>query len=378
MENRVLIFLTDVESRKSFDIFNCLKTRYDFTFFSSQNWLVRIFLSLIYFKKVHPLGKGKNKVIQAFAKHAHSKDTEIIYLPVEEKTTEIVIESLNDIRELIPNFKALLPPLESFKTCQNKIEFSKYCNLKGFPIPTTYSLSNKTDLKLLEYPLIAKPSIGSGSVGIQFIDNHNQFPSEILREKNNWLIQSRLKETREVHGAFFLMKDGDCISYYGHKRLRTFPKKGGVSTFCVLSNDDHLKEIGIKILKSMRWNGFAMIEFIFDEQSEDYKIIEINPRLWGSVLLSEFSGSGFLDMYILECIGRNTPASSITKISFLRWLFPHEFVALIKREISVQEFFKIMKDPVCYINLTYANPFSAILFQIFLIGFNLGKVRLLK
>ena len=377
MKSEPVIVLTDVESRKSFDVFNCLRKTHNFILFSKQHWLVRVFLMIVYFRKVHYLGKNGEEVIFAFSENSPPMPLRMIYLPIDEITTRIVIENLDQILHIIPNFRTMLPSLESFDICGNKLQFAKYCHRNSFQIPVTVFLNEDLVVDDLIYPLIAKPVVGSGSVGIPYIDNPGQFPDEILGLADEWLVQSRLAETREVYGAFFLMENGACVSYYGHKRLRTFPSSGGVSTFSVTSSDEQLKVKGVDILSSLNWNGLAMVEFIFDDKADDFKIIEINPRIWGSILLSQFSGNNLLENFISRCLGKEIDCVVSPKRAFLRWILPYEVMFLLKGEISFAEFFRKESSPVCYINISFANPFSSFAFHCFMLFFKFSRIKLI-
>ena len=44
--------------------------------------------------------------------------------------------------------------------------------------------------------------------------------------------------------------------------------------------------ISEKLLDSLNWNGPAMVEFKLDQNLNEYKLIEINPKLWGSLDLT--------------------------------------------------------------------------------------------
>ena len=63
-----------------------------------------------------------------------------------------------------------------------------------------------------------------------------------------------------------------------------------------------------------------MVEFLYDIEQKSYYVIEINPRPWGSILLSEICESNLMDSYL-------TYDSSVVKVKecYIKWLFPHLF-----------------------------------------------------
>ena len=48
--------------------------------------------------------------------------------------------------------------------------------------------------------------------------------------------------------------------------------------------------INKKIFSRIKWNGPAQLEFILDERDNTYKLIEINPRFWGTTGLAVKAG----------------------------------------------------------------------------------------
>ena len=82
-----------------------------------------------------------------------------------------------------------------------------------------------------------------------------------------YLLQEMLQNPLNVEGAFFLFNNGEPVSYYGHKRLRTYPVKAGVTVYSKISYNNVIEKAGINLLKKLNWHGLAMVEFLFDPKS---------------------------------------------------------------------------------------------------------------
>jgi len=67
----------------------------------------------------------------------------------------------------------------------------------------------------------------------------------------------------------------------------------GPSAFAKVYNDVRLEELGLRLLSRLKWNGVAMVEFKKVIEEGDYRLMEINPRLWGSLDLSIAAGIDF-------------------------------------------------------------------------------------
>jgi len=366
------VIITDVGTRKSFDVVNIFQKVYkqDLILCSSKDYKFQ--LPIIYNQKVERLRINDYKDFevdfnQILLKYKVEK---LVYLPLSEKTTKNFYKFSHN--RSISNLHFLLPEMDDFYKTSDKIRFQQYCEENSFPIP----LSNKTE-KLFGKkfrPLILKPRVGEGSVGIIHIDKKEQLG--VLKEMDltNYLIQDKIISSNKVSGSFFLCKDGDVINSYTHQRLRTFPTEGGVTILSKSTNNDKIINIGARLLKSMNWNGFAMIEFLYDEIDEEWKIIELNPRLWGSILLSAFIGNDMLNNYVKLCL--NEPIkNNINKVDgYIRWIYPFDIIKLIKREISPKEFFKFNNKKTAYINFTYSTLYRSLIY-VFYFTFNLTSIK---
>ena len=40
-----------------------------------------------------------------------------------------------------------------------------------------------------------------------------------------------------------------------------------------------------EFLNVSKWNGLIMLEYLYDSKASVYKLIEANPRIWGSIML---------------------------------------------------------------------------------------------
>ena len=94
-----------------------------------------------------------------------------------------------------------------------------------------------------------------------------------------------------------------------------------------------------------------MIEFLKEPSSNEYKIIEINPRIWGSILLTEFNNSNFIKSYLELSLGNQVKNKIVSDNKYIRWVFPYDVLYFIKNLQNPIDFFKPNRD-TCYINFT--------------------------
>lgn len=297
------------------------------------------------------------------------RQNEVIYIPMEEQTTDYVISFIES--QGVQNLKCILPEARLYRTFRNKKELNKYCINNSIPAPALY---DKEDLPDVEYPVILKPEIGSGSHGHFRLYSKADYTEDVKSAINRqpYLIQELLPEGKDVQGAFFLCYQGKVIDAYTHQRIRTSPEEGGVTVLSRITDNTELIQQGKALLEKAGWEGLIMLEYIYDKRSRKYKVIEANPRVWGSIMLSEFSGANLLSNYIRICMGEPIIRNEKKQDVNIRWLFPMDFLNLIKRKGIMKGFWDFKNT--CIINWTYARKYRS-LFFIFLSIINTHNIK---
>lgn len=354
------VLISDVNSRKAFDVVNIVQHKLKLPVILASAKDYRFQLPLVYGKKVHRLRFDNIFNYEDDLNLIVSKFTgTIIYMPVSEIATRFFI-SLREQNKLQDQWRFILPSLKAFNTTSDKYLFQQFCEHRGHPVPFSVTFDTLEALRHNFRPVVLKPKSGQGSVGIRYFEKKEDLPggNEIDWDKN--LIQEKIIARQKVAGAFFLRYKGSVLSEYCHQRHRTFPPEGGVTVYSESVIYPEILEIGRKLLDDLEWEGLAMIEFMFDEPSQSWRIIELNPRLWGSVMLSAFNGSDMLKSYVdasLETEATEAmivPRSQIKSV-FIRWLFPFEILSLLKGDHSFKEFSRFNFNNTCYVNFTYAS-----------------------
>ena len=369
------ILITDCDNRKAFDVYNIVTRHYcrgDIILVSRSP----IRSSLIYGVKVYKQStsyKSFENVLNTIS--CKYKSHKIVFMPIEENTIRFFYKYINSNSKT--NFYFKLPEKQSFDIACDKMLTHKHCLSMGIEVPKIYTNTKDIEKSPEKYlPLIIKPRHGNGSVGIRHVDSiddiHHIKSNHSQKDK---FIQEKITNSSEVIGAFYLRADGKIKSQYLHKRIRTFPSNGGVTTFSQTTENEEVNKIGKKILESLDWEGLVMIEFLFCSKSKKYKIIEINPRLWGSILLSEFCGSGMIKNYIISSLQMNKDmVKSLSKPRYIKWIFPFEILNFILGRSKVTEF----NRSTCYINVTYCSVKRSVVFHLFLIMKLISLKKLLK
>ena len=361
------VIITDAQSRKAFDVINILERvhGYDLLLFAppGTNRLLRA----IYGQKVHPLGMEdygsfREDLLSALDEDG---DNEFIWMTVSEDPTLNFYELMEKEPQL--PIRYLLPDRPTFELVRNKERFQAFCEANGLPVPASFSADDLKELKLNFRPVIAKKRIGAGSIGMKYVEKPDQLSLLDGINTDHYLVQEKVVSTRGIHGFFCVANEGEVISWHGHERLRTFPERGGVTVLSRSQYDRECKDIASRLIREINWSGFAMVELLHDDRTGEWKIIELNPRLWGSVMLSEFCGAKLLSNYMKVLAGEELESGNELADRYIRWVFPFEVISLLKGRISLGEFLNRRGLKTCYVNFTYSSTLRALLFQVYFV-----------
>ena len=201
-------------------------------------------------------------------------------------------EYFSDIADFIVPETDVLDKLNDKKTVHDRAESL------GIPVPREYDGTPDT------FPVIIKPRCGE-KLGLKAADrytvasNADEFEKKFAKMKEYDpapIVQEKIDG--DGRGASLLIgRDGELISAICHRRLREYPASGGPSTCCVTEYDKELIDSAFRLLSSFGFHGIAMVEFKGD------RVLEVNPRVWGTFPLTVFAGSRFCENYARAAAG---------------------------------------------------------------------------
>ena len=133
------------------------------------------------------------------------------------------------------------------------------------------------------------------------------------------------------------------------KRIGTRYHYGGISTMRETVKNEALVKIAFQLLKIIKWSGVAMVEFRIDKQDGTPKLMEINPRFWGSLQLSILAGADFpFTLYKLMMNDNPSPKLNFKYGVQCRWLMgdPADFFRYPTKLNINSDFRSIFNDDI--------------------------------
>lgn len=110
------------------------------------------------------------------------------------------------------------------------------------------------------------------------------------------LVQEFMQDTDE-YGFFAIYDRGEPLATFQHRQIRGFKYSGGPSAYRKSVQIPELEAEGRKLLDHLDWHGPAMVEFKRDDDTGDFKLMEVNPRFWSSLPFSVEAGADFPAYY---------------------------------------------------------------------------------
>jgi len=242
-----------------------------------------------------------------------SRESFTLLLPVNDVANEVVYHSYDELSSLC---KIVAPPRACYERVHSKIELGNLAASLDIPIPPSIRVSNldefETALESLQYPCYVKPEFSSATF------NNSVCTTKVRKAKTESEVERAcfdslaicpilVQKSIDGHGVgvnVFAIS-GKVYSYCVTDRIHE-PADGGPSSYRRTRElDERLKRYADKLVSALSWTGFMMVEF--KDDGDDYYLMEINPRLWGSIGLCMFSGVNFVEEHISYLIDRKVP-----------------------------------------------------------------------
>ncbi|MBD5340258.1 MAG: carbamoyl-phosphate synthase (glutamine-hydrolyzing) large subunit [Bacteroides sp.] len=152
----------------------------------------------------------------------------------------------------------------------------------------------------LGYPVIIRAAYALGGLGSGFCDNREELISlveQALSFSPQVLVEKSLKGWKEVEYEVVRDRFDNCITVCNMENFDPLGIHTGESIVVApsqtLSNEDYhmLRKLAIKIIRHIGIVGECNVQYAFDPESMDYRVIEVNARLSrSSALASKATG----------------------------------------------------------------------------------------
>jgi carbamoyl-phosphate synthase large subunit len=202
------------------------------------------------------------------------------------------------------NVKVLGTPVQAIMDTEDRELFVK--KLDEIGVKTIKSEACETieqarqAAKTLGYPVILRAAYALGGLGSGFCDNEeelNKLAEKAFAFSPQVLVEKSLKGWKEIEYEVVRDRYDNCITVCNMENFDPLGIHTGESIVIApsqtLTNSEYhkLRALAIKIIRHIGIVGECNVQYAFDPQSEDYRVIEVNARLSrSSALASKATG----------------------------------------------------------------------------------------
>lgn len=287
-------------------------------------------------------------------------------LPITDATVIPVVEHK---RRLEAHTTVPFLPYDRMRHALDKYRTVAAARAADVPHPRTISPSTLDVDRVVDelgLPVIVKPRRASQRLGVSRCDSRESLRRTVERTRSEFgpvLLQEYVPDGGEG-GVYALYDDSSSLAAVTvQRRLRTNPPEGGPSTLRETVEDPDLVSLADRLLETLDWQGVAMVEFRMDAETGEPVLMEVNPRLWGSLALSVFAGVNFpVLLYEYAVNGEIHPSLEYDVGVRSRWLFGDALQLLARDDTlrALREFVRPSEAPCRYDVLAWSDPLPAL------------------
>ena len=213
------------------------------------------------------------------------------------------------------NLKVLGTPVQAIMDTEDRELFNKKLDEIDVKTIKSHAVENIEDAvaaaKELGYPVIIRAAYALGGLGSGFCNNEEELVK--LAEKSftfspQVLVEKSLKGWKEIEFEVVRDKYDNCITVCNMENFDPLGIHTGESIVVApcqtLTNSElhKLRDIAIRIVRHIGIVGECNVQYAFDTESEDYRVIEINARLSRSSALAS-KATGYPLAFVAAKIG---------------------------------------------------------------------------
>lgn len=228
--------------------------------------------------------ENEEEYIQAILRICEREGIDVIFPSWEPKT---YIFSKNKARFKERKIVLPVPDYDALSSAMDKEALIKIAQKAQFPCPKTFAEDQLEAIEQeLEYPVVIKPRMSSGSRGFFLVRSRTELLERISsarRSQGSCLIQEYIPGSlakRFTSIWIVLDQNYNLIGSTLHRKLRTIFRDGSSQGSAWESfRDDGLVDQAIRLSRALNLTGIVNIQTKLDSRDGIHKLLEVNPRI---------------------------------------------------------------------------------------------------
>ncbi|WP_436924024.1 carboxylate--amine ligase [Halosimplex amylolyticum] len=209
-----------------------------------------------------------------------------------------------------------VPPLETLRQVHDRVRLVEAAEAADVPVPETQLLADVDDwsrdlLVKSRYNLLTEsycdwlgPEEADSPDGIEHVRPGDRPDFARLREEmgHDPIVQEYVPADEEyMVGALY--DQGEPLVVFQHRQVRGTSYVGSGGAYRESVAIPELEAVATDLLDQLEWHGLACLEYLRDENTGEFVLAEINPRMWQSLASSVAMGADFPKYYWQQVTG---------------------------------------------------------------------------
>ncbi len=193
-----------------------------------------------------------------------------------------------------------LPSLAALELTEDKWQFARFMERHGIATPRTALLAGGA---APPFPALVKPTHGCGGAGIRRVDDATDLrailaatPDGLPRIVQEYVVGQEID-------CSVLCEKGEILAFTIQTTLTGNPDPFAPPLAISFIHHEPTLDLVKRLMKALDWSGVAHVDLIRDARDGCVKVLEVNPRFWGSLLGSVAAGVNFAHLTCLAATG---------------------------------------------------------------------------
>lgn len=274
------------------------------------------------------------KLLAFFDVREPEKSYAEIYDELKKYHYDLVIPMNDDVAILLSQHKEELESLTTiavedwpvFQMASDKLKTMQVCMENNLPCPLSFTdkndyLENKSKV---QFPVVVKPRTGCAAVGFHIARNEEDlidYYDKAERKYGKMLIQEYIpQDGLQYKCELYMDRTGQLKGACVFAKVRWYPINGGSSTLNETVDRPDIISTCRTLLEKIGWKGYADIDLIEDTRDGKVKVMEINPRITGSVKICFEAGVNFSRLIVDDYLQKDVVPQLEASHKYLRYM----------------------------------------------------------
>jgi len=223
-----------------------------------------------------------------------------ILVPERDESVQLVLSRWDDVRELadVP----LPDDAEIVHRLRRKDLLRAEAERAAVPLPATIAPTAEEDVlgSDLRPPYLIKPVTGQEFAyrfgeKLWVADSAEAAAAAWGRARSHGfdtVVQELIPGSQEkIYSLFtYIGREGEPLASVVGRKLRQGPLRFGTSAVFLVDFDERVLELGLRLLQTAGYRGFAQVEMAHDARDDTFRLLEVNTRLpmWAGVAINRW------------------------------------------------------------------------------------------